>query len=267
MIVDSFRYRPATCIAAHAAAVYKDADELDYALGMWYVLSYIPHTISQEIETMRIGVNIPDDLIRRLDPLKPELNLSQICRDAITSHVEKYEKAVAHLNTGLTQDVLNKVYEEEARCRAIVDVDWESRGYENAILWVESASRKDWNDLHKLRARLRRDNLPEWGVEPPISGPNGDRVPCFDHLRREYYQTELSQSDEFLDWLDANGIQMNWDKARVDYGRSWLAYVDAAWDVIRKRREEDQRNLKRERRAARHSRLEPTIRNDLLIET
>ena len=214
---------------------------------------------------MRIGVNIPDDLVRRLEPMKPEFNLSKICRDAITSRVEKYEKAVAQLETGLTRGALAKAYEEEAKYRAIVDVDGESRGYENAIVWVESASRKDWDDLHRLRARLKRDNRPEWDIEVPLSGPSGERVPSFDKLREEYYRTVMSQSDEFHEWLHESGPQIDWDKVRAEYGRSWLAYLDAAWDVISKRLEEDRRNLERERRAARNSRPELDIRSDLLV--
>ena len=48
----------------------------------------------------RIGVNIPNELIKRLEPLKPEMNVSQICREAITRHLEAYERARSGLGSG-----------------------------------------------------------------------------------------------------------------------------------------------------------------------
>ena len=215
---------------------------------------------------MRIGVNIPDDLVMRLEPLKPGLNLSQICRDAITSHVEKYEQAITQLETGPHQDALGKVHEEDARRRAVIDVDWEAKGYENAILWVQSAQLKDWTVFHKFRTILKRDNLHEWEIEPPIPGPDGQTVPCFDDLREEYYRRMFSQDDEFFDWMDENCIEMNWERAKTEYGRSWLAYIDAAWDIILRRREKDHHILQDERRAAQKSRPKPEVPVDQLLE-
>ena len=46
---------------------------------------------------MRIGINIPNELHRRMEPLKETMNVSQLCRDAITNHLEKYETAIANL--------------------------------------------------------------------------------------------------------------------------------------------------------------------------
>ena len=42
-----------------------------------------------------VGVNIPNGLHRRLEPLKQYINVSQICRDAIEERIRCYEKALA----------------------------------------------------------------------------------------------------------------------------------------------------------------------------
>ena len=44
---------------------------------------------------MRIGINIPNDLHRRLEPLKQYVNVSQICREAIEDRIRCYERALA----------------------------------------------------------------------------------------------------------------------------------------------------------------------------
>ena len=90
---------------------------------------------------MRIGVNIPDDLLRRLDVLKPELNISQVCREAVLMHVERYEAAAANLDTQPTKSALEEAGREEIASWSVVYVDWEppthvgALGYEDAVRW------------------------------------------------------------------------------------------------------------------------------------
>jgi hypothetical protein len=216
---------------------------------------------------MRIGVNIPDELLRRYEPLKSQVNISQLCREAIINRVEKYENAVENLAIEPTQSALNKVYEDEEAYRSIVERDWETLGYQNAVLWVQAADRKDWNGWHKLRAIRRERGRPEWEVEPPLFSAADGRLPCFDRLRLEYYQSNRSQSDAFYEWLDDQGWYVNWDIAHEQYGRSWSAYIDAAWKVICEWREQREQALRREREISRVNRPPPSVPDHFVEET
>ena len=213
---------------------------------------------------MRIGINIPNELMRRLEPLKPELNISQVCRDALLSKAEQYENAMRHLADERTNNALNEAFEQESKFRAIIDVDWEAKGYENAILWVQHATLKNWNDLHKLRAIKREQGHLEWEAELPLFSDEGKRVPCFDELYRDYYDRRLAQGDEFYDWLEAQDVRIDWDYAHNAYGQSWLAYVDAAWNVICEWRERDRLVLRKQRADARARRPAPAVPEHLL---
>ncbi len=40
----------------------------------------------------RISISIPDQLMARLEPIKPGINVSQFCREALEHRVEDFEK-------------------------------------------------------------------------------------------------------------------------------------------------------------------------------
>lgn len=216
---------------------------------------------------MRIGINIPNELMRRLEPLKPELNISQVCREALISKAEKHENAMRHLEDERTHKALNEVFEQESKFRAIFDMDWEEKGYENAVLWVQCATLRNWNDLYKLRAIRREQGRPEWEAELRLVSDEGKRVPCFDELYRDYYDTRLAQGDEFYDWLEAQDVDIDWDYAHRAYGQSWLTYVDAAWNVICEWLERDQQTLSEKRDDTRANRPTPVVPEHLLSDS
>lgn len=58
---------------------------------------------------MRLGINVPNDLNERFKPLKATYNLSEICREAIKSKVEAYEKAMAQADSDGMQAVADRL--------------------------------------------------------------------------------------------------------------------------------------------------------------
>ena len=54
---------------------------------------------------MRIGVNVPDDLLKQMEPIKHMTNLSQVCREAIKDRVDAYERARARADREGMQEV------------------------------------------------------------------------------------------------------------------------------------------------------------------
>lgn len=212
---------------------------------------------------MRIGVNIPNDLMKRLEPLKPQINISQICRDAIAARIEKYETAIVNLEEESTAAALKEAYAKEAEYRSILEVDWEAKGYENAVQWVQCATLKNWNDLHKLRTIRREQGRPEWEAELALFSDERKRIPCFDELCQDHYDNRFAQGDDFWEWLEAQVVDIDWAYARQEYGRSWLAYIDAAWEVICEWRERDRQYLLQEQAASRAARPTPAVPDHL----
>ena len=85
---------------------------------------------------MRIGVNVPDDLLKQMEPIKHMTNLSQVCREAIKDRVDAYERARARADREGMQEVAARLWQEYSEQA----VDWETVGYEDAKMWVQLAS-------------------------------------------------------------------------------------------------------------------------------
>ena len=146
---------------------------------------------------MRIGINISNGLHRRLVPLKQYINVSQICREAIEERIRCYEKALASRSDQDIVRVIDRVWEEERRMRAIVELEWGMLGAEDAKSWVAVAQLKDWEYLHHREDTIKRQGRPRWEVPPPYL----EGVRTFDAHESELDHRILQQDDQFFDWL------------------------------------------------------------------
>ena len=108
---------------------------------------------------MRIGVNIPNGLHRRLEPLKQYINVSQICRDAIEERIRCYEKALASRSGQDIARSIERAREEERKTRAIVEVDWGMLGCADAKSWLGFTHFK-----RRKRGNLQVGGIERWGV-------------------------------------------------------------------------------------------------------
>ena len=212
---------------------------------------------------MRIGVNIPNELMRRLKPLKPELNVSQVCRDALEAEVRNYENMRARLDDDDIQEAVSRVERQEREFRAVLDVDWEKLGYEDAADWVKVADWRDWEVMRRGRERLR-----EQGRQPWEWRPLSTKAKHFHHRWSEFLDRISQQSDDFLDWLyvehDGDGVDQ--PSAGREYGSAWQEYTDAVWKLICQKREEYQEARHKEQLAERANRPVPEVPPHLLSE-
>ncbi len=191
---------------------------------------------------MRIGVNIPNDLMKRLEPLKPELNISQVCREALEAKAASYEQMLARLDDGIRAAV-GRIWEQEQDFLAAIEVDWEMLAYEDAEAWVKAAGWKDWEYLHHRQDIIGRQGRPAWEVPPP----HLSRVKDFMERRGELSERMRRQGDDFFDWLYAEQGGIDFAAAEREYMTAWLAYTNAVWKLVIQRREEHYRRLLAER--------------------
>jgi len=196
---------------------------------------------------MRIGVNIPNELMRRLEPLKPGLNISQVCRDALTAKAESHERMLASLDDDGVRAAVENVWEQEKHFLETVQMDWEMLGYEDATSWVKAAGWDEWDELNEWLDLCKERNYPRWKT---IFPPYIDGVNVFEDRLGELHARENEMGKKhrsFYHWNIKNRV--NYDIARQEYMTAWLSYTEAVWELIRQR-EFQYRNRQLAQRAA-----------------
>jgi hypothetical protein len=172
---------------------------------------------------MRIGVNVPNELLERFKPLKSTHNISEICREALKSYVESYEKSSQSKGGDDTAALANRLYMEYTK--KTPRVDWEAIGRENAKKWAEGASLQDFDDvihnisIHKGKGTEPGEFLGSWRI------PEGCRFEDAQHKHEDWFdrQFELDERPNY------------YMVAKRDYSRGWVSYLTAVWQMVRSR--------------------------------
>ena len=208
---------------------------------------------------MRLGINIPNELHRRLEPLKQYINVSQICREAIDDRITCYEKALASRGDQDVVSAMERAWNEELKMRAVIEVDWRMLGCEDAKSWVTAARLPDWNYLHDCEDAIRKQGRQRWEVAlPHLQGTK-----TFHERMSELDDRIQQQDDHFFDWLyERGGI----DRGAVEreYMSAWLAYTDSAWDLVQEKRKRHVEERHPKKLEAQEKEQNPTAPEDTL---
>ena len=210
----------------------------------------------------RIGINIPNELMKRLEPLKPELNISQVCREALAAKAESHEQMIAELENEHIQSVVGAVWEQEREYWAVIEVNWEASGYEDAAAWVRAAKWEDWEHLHHRQDVIRNQERSSWDVPPPgLEGVKG-----FTERMGEFWSRVRREDDDFLNWFYEEHGGIDYAVAQREYMTAWLSYTNAVWELICQKREEHQQKWRSDREKARRNRPEPEVPGHILAD-
>lgn len=201
---------------------------------------------------MRIGINVPDTLLKRMEPLKTVTNVSQICRDAIKTHVEAYERAMARAN----EDGMDAIAERLGNMLVPQEVDWELLGIEDAKMWVQLAKLEDFEYLlHRLEVLERQGRSPYEVPIPRVQGVKNFEERSYDH--EEWFIRQGEADEERNPYIEAKLI----------YQRGKLSYILAVWnmakEIAKERYKTESIARERDRREARNQIKVP----DHLIES
>ena len=148
----------------------------------------------------RISVSLPEELMTRLEPVKENLNISHVCREALERRVEAFERASMVESEGLDLESLSARLRED---RVLVEGKFESAGRHNAAGWMNTAP------YLELKAV----------AEAPSNGGMAKyRLPraAFRTMKRD---------------MDAADVDCE-DIHAVAYKTAWLDYVRAVWSQV-----------------------------------
>ena len=197
---------------------------------------------------MRIGVNIPDELLKRVEPLKPVMNVSQICREAIKAYADSCEARSRVTDEDQRTAEAQRLFLQHK----LIEVDWEAIGWKDGEAWARTADLEDFEDaFHNFRiAQSKGADWKPW--EWPGRRGHLTRLNSYATWRGEYrdwFHQQCALYPETNPFIDAE----------KPYTRGWLAYVGVVWGKIQKLREERSKAWRETVEQARNSRPEPRI--------
>ena len=199
---------------------------------------------------MRIGINVPNGLLQQVKEIRPEVNVSQVCREALEHrvHVAEFAAARAH-DDGVEVQV--------ERLGGLVsrppdEPDWLAYAIEDASEWVKAVTPEAWDKFiyqADVRRRQGRDETEMVDLWSRGGGVKGLKDRLREHDEWFIYQSEVQFESGVTSDTDA--------KAKEEYGRAWLGYVNEARHLLEKRRTEELNRFRAERDEYRRSLPKP----------
>ena len=173
---------------------------------------------------MRIGINVPDELLQKVKGTQPPVNVSQVCRDALERYVEVSDRARAQtVADGVDEHVIRLAKSVQT---PMIEPDWEACALDDARDWVRATNPESWPQfMHQCEVlrRQKRDEAEMVDIWSQGGGCKGLLLLLDEHSEWFEGQFELQfESDVVVD---------PYDKAREEYSRAWLGYV---YEVRRK---------------------------------
>ena len=162
---------------------------------------------------MRIGINIPDDLDRRLRPFKSSINVSQVCKAAIDEYVSLCERAQKEADSDEVEKLASRLLEEKRTTR----VDWELFGLQDAREWASLASQ---DELETLFSRIDC-------FEAQGKSPFNTRIPIPRVKGAKHYYDRQYEIDVDNGWFEQHmNDEVNpYFVAQLEYQRGFFAYI------------------------------------------
>lgn len=167
----------------------------------------------------RLGINVPDELLKRMKPFKSSVNVSQVCRDALEAQVAAYERARARFDGDNLRDLIQRFSEEHVDR----EIDWETLGHEDAKVWMELASLKDLETVFYRLSFVGRPGMlerPTVGIVPFLEGTK-----LFEHRWQENEEAVLRLYD-----FDEN--TNHYLRAKEKYELGWFSYARVVWEQV-----------------------------------
>ena len=207
---------------------------------------------------MRIGINVPNELLERVKEIRPAVNISQVCREALDARVETFERAVSRASADG-----QVVRLAESLGNPLIEPDWETYALEDAREWIGKVSADDWEwfieDYEYFIGNNRGNEVwfrGEWWTG--MIGAKG-----FSDRRRENHEWFLTQ------FRVKSGLGSNvnpYQEAEEKYTRAWLGYVNEVRRMLKRHWKDEYDKLVAEREQYRLSLPEPELPPQLIEE-
>ena len=214
----------------------------------WYAYALLETCNRNERKHVRIGINVPDRIMRRIKELDPRVNISQICRDILSSYcgaLERIESWVDDYDEEVEEQVIRLSQEPP------IEPDWVGHGLEDAREWVRTMHPDQWRYFWHSRDTLKEQAK---DLRFLVDFYSGEGVKGFHDRYREHASWFIPpQLPPGIDRRDA------FDRARENYYLAWQGYVNRVRSKQLRNYEEIRKGVLAEREESLQTALEPEI--------
>lgn len=207
---------------------------------------------------MRIGVNVPNELLKRAKEIEPRVNISQVCRKALESLVEVAERTHSQTVSDGIADHVTRLFDPAGT--PITEPDWVALALDDARWWVSIVTPEDWEYFLE-----NYDGLLDRGVELDSfvdlwsygEGGRGLHYCLFEH-NREWLTSQYKLRNARV------RVSNPYEKATQAYVRAWLGYVNEVRRKIDQHYKDEYKRVMAERAAYRQSLPKPEVPSQLI---
>ena len=166
---------------------------------------------------MRIGINVPDELLRQVKEIEPQVNVSQVCREALARCVEIAERAKAQATADHVDAEVDRLVQSAKT--PLIEPDWVAYALDDARDWIRTVTPEGWERFIYQSNFLRKQGRDEAEMVDIWSGSGDDKGLTY----------RLSESKEWFEHQFEERFESGgpdpYNKAREEYSRAWLGYV------------------------------------------
>ena len=206
---------------------------------------------------MRIGINVPNELLQQVRELRPKVNISEVCREALRHHVEVSK--MAHRQVEYDNMIEQVARLDELTPKPMVGPDWVALALDDARDWISAATPEIWNKFIAQSDYLRRQGRHELEMVDLWSQMGGGKG---------FWNRYDANGDWVLNQLEIQmetGVHFNIiEKVKKEYCPAWLSYVNEVRRLLEKRRKDEYDRIMADRAAALKSRPAPKLPKQLV---
>ena len=199
---------------------------------------------------MRIGINVPNELLKQVKEAFPSVNVSQFFREALQDRIKEEQRVKERVRTDGMDAPIGRLAQETG---LPPKPDWEGLAWDDAATWVRNVTPEDWSDFVEDMDTLRQEGNPQdlhlraWSLQNGSKGFVG-------HLAD--YQAQLTNAVAPRSWVSSARTDA-WDRGQREYNRAWLDYMYEVRRLIEQRHKEEYERLRAELDATMRARKEP----------
>ena len=188
---------------------------------------------------MRIGINVPNELLARVKTANPKINLSQLFRAALEDLAKKSEWAreFGFANLQDMEQAAKRLLETDDA--PLVEPDWFGYGLKDAHDWVRAVSPGDWKRFwHEYDFISNSDGQEEAARRVRFAQmPDGAKVFHDHRVNHEEYLNRMWDNDVYFSVSDGERI----------YNNGWMSHALEVRQLYDEYREAKRERLLEER--------------------